>query len=144
MSFAWLPCIVLCVGAAQDNALEIANPRMTYGYLGAPRPMTGSLPGETVHVTFEIKNLKFDDNGKASYSIAIEIRDEAGKIFFEQRPYNAIAQNFLGGNSLPCSANVEIPLDAKPGKVEWKVTIVDRATKKSATLTGAGKILPAD
>jgi hypothetical protein len=144
MSFAWLPCIVLCVAAVQDGPLEIVNPRPTYGYLGAPRPKTGILPGDMIHVTFEIKNLKFDDNGKAAYSIAIEIRDEAGKIFFEQRPYNSVAQNFLGGNSLPCSANVEIPFDAKPGKVEWKVTIVDRAAKKSASLSGAGKILPAD
>ena len=144
MSFAWLPCIVLCLSTAQDSPLEIVNPRLTYGYLGAPRPKTGSLPGDIVHITCEIKNLKFDENGRAAYSIAIEIRDDAGKIFFEQRPYNAVAQNFLGGNSLPCSANVEIPLDAKPGKVAWKVTVVDRATKKSASLAGAGKILPAD
>jgi hypothetical protein len=144
MSFAWLPCLVLCVNAAQGDALEISNPRLTYGYLGAARPMTGILPGDIVHVTFEIKNLKFDENGKAAYSIAIEIRDEKGKLFFEQRPYNSLAQNFLGGNSLPCAANVEIPYDAKPGKVDWKITVVDRTTKKSASLSGAGKILPAD
>jgi hypothetical protein len=145
MSFAWLPCVLLCLSAAQGDALEIANHRRTYGHLGALKPKeAGALPGDTAYFTFEIKNLKLDAFGKASYSIAIEIRDEAGKIFYQQRPYNSVAQNFLGGNSLPCSAHIEIPLDTKPGPVEWKVTVVDRTTKKSVSVAGKGKILPAD
>lgn len=145
MSFIWLPFVVLSLAGGQDNALEITNPRATYGYLGASRPkLAGILPGDTAHFTFEIKNLKLDAEGKAAYSIGIEIRDADGKLFYEQKPYNAVAKNFLGGNSLPCSAHVEVPLDAKPGEVEWKVTIKDRTTMKSATLVGKGKILPAN
>lgn len=144
MSFAYLSCLALCVAFQPEAKLEIGNPRPTYGHLGALRPSEGALPGDGVHVAFEIKNLKLDDGGKASYSIAIEIRDEAGKLFYEQRPYNSVAQNFLGGNSLPCSAHVEIPLDAKPGAVSWKITVVDRTTKQVATLTGKGKVLPSD
>jgi hypothetical protein len=142
MSFAWVPCVVLCL-AGGDDALEITNARSTYGYLGAPRPKGGILPGDTSHFTFEIKNLKLDADGKAAYSIAIEIRDAAGKVFYEQKPYNAVAQNYLGGNSLPCSAHIQIPLDAKPGPVSWKVTIKDRTTKQSAVASGKGMILPA-
>jgi len=145
MSFTWLPCIVLCLASAQDSTLEVTNSRSTYGYLGASRPkMTGILPGDTVHFTFDIKNLKLDANGKAAYSIAIEIRDADGKISYEQKPYNAVAQNYLGGNTLPCSAHVEVPLDSKPGEVAWKVTIKDRTSMQTATLSGKGKILPAD
>ena len=99
MSFSWLPTVLLLVAAAQDNTVEIANPRSTYGFLGAPRPKDGVLPGDTAHFTFEIKNLRLDASSKASYSIAIEIRDEQGKVFFEQKPYNSVAQNFLGGSS---------------------------------------------
>jgi hypothetical protein len=144
MSFAWIPCIVMLLPAAQDGSLELVNPRTTYGYLGAPRPKEGMLPGDTAHFTFEIKNLKLDEAGKAFYSIAIEIRDADGKLFFEQKPYNAVARNFFGGATLPCSAHVDVPYDAKPGVVDWKVTVQDRTTKKSATLAGKGKILPAD
>jgi len=145
MSLTWLPCILLCLPAAQGDALEIVNPRATYGHLGAPRPKgVGSLPGDVAHFTFEIKNLKLDDAGKAQFSIAIEIRDQAGKLFYEQKPYNSVAQNFLGGNTLPCSAHVEIPLDAKAGDVAWKVTVVDRSTKQAASVEGKGKILPAN
>jgi hypothetical protein len=135
----------LCLAQGQGGALEITNPRATYGYLGATRPkFTGILPGDTSHFTFEIKNLKLDANGKAAYSVAIEIRDADGKLFYEQKPYNAVAQNYLGGNSLPCAAHIEVPLDAKPGAVEWKVTIKDRNGTQSAVSTGKGKILPAD
>ena len=145
MSFTCLACFVFCFASTQEETLEIANHRRTYGYLGPLRTKdTGSLPGDTAHFSFDIKNLKLDDAGKASFSVAIEIRDEAGKLIFEQRPYNSVAQNFLGGNSLPCSAHVEIPLDAKPGVVDWKVTVVDRSTKQSTFLKGKGKILPRD
>lgn len=145
MSFAWLPCVVLCLSAIQGDTLEIGNPRRTYGHLGAHRPKDGGiLPGDSAHFTFDIKNLKLDATGKAAYSIAIEIKDAKGKLIYEQRPYNSVAQNFLGGNSLPCSAHVEIPLDAKPGPVAWKVTVVDRTTKQSVSMNGNGNILPAD
>lgn len=145
MSFAWLPGLILCLSAVQGDSLEIANPRRTYGHLGALRLKDGGiLPGDTAYFTFEIKNLKLDAFGKAAYSIAIEIKDANGKVFYEQRPYNSVAQNFLGGNSLPCSAHIEVPLDAKPGPVDWKVTIVDRTTKKSTSSSGKGNILPAD
>jgi len=145
MFHACLPWFALCLAGAGDAPLEIVNGRATYGYLGAMRPKGGGiLPGDTVFFTFEIKNLKLDETSKASYSIAIEIRDEQGKLFFEQKPYNSVARNYLGGDSLPCSAHVAIPLNAKPGVHEWKITVKDRATNKTATLAGKGNVLAAD
>lgn len=143
MSLAFVSCLLL-LPAAQNGKLELVNPRPTYGYLGAPRPKTGMIPGDVAHFTFEIKNLKLGPEGKASFSIAIEIRDADGKLMFEQKPYNVTARNFFGGSTLPCSAHVEVPRDAKPGAVDWKVTVVDRATKEVATLAGKGMILPND
>src|SRR5262249_23314300 len=92
--------------------------------------------------TFGIKGLTHDDQGKAHYSIGIEIRDGDGKLFYEQRPRNSIAQNFFGGKMLTCSSYIDIPLDAPAGPVHWKVTVEDRLTKKSVTVKGDGKILP--
>jgi len=144
-----LSCLLLCslagVGAGQDGKLEIVNPHRTYGHMGAPRPKAaGILPGDVAHVSFEIKNLKFDDAGKASYSVAIEVRDEQGGLFFKQEPHNAVAQNFFGGNTLPCAAHVEIPANAKPGHYNWKVTIHDRLADTSASIAGKGEVLPND
>lgn len=140
-----LSCVFLCLALAPDNDLEIGNIHRTYGYLGPTRPKgTGILPGDAAHFTFEIRNLKFDENGTAFYSIAIEVRDEQGKLFFEQKPYNSVVRNLLGGRSLPCSAHLEVPLDAVPGMHTWKITVKDRTTQRSAVLTGQGRILPAD
>ena len=141
-----LSCVLLCglvgLGAGEDAKLEIVNPRATFGHLGAARPKgKGILPGDVAHFSFEVNNLKHDDQGRSSYSIAIEVRDSKGELFFKQEPHNAVAQNFFGGNSLPCSAHMEIPADAKPGTYAWKVTIQDRLANKSATVTGKGEVL---
>ncbi|MCS7046864.1 MAG: hypothetical protein NZO58_10950 [Gemmataceae bacterium] len=136
---------VLHAGTGQEAALEITEPRPTYGHLGATRPKgKGILPGDVAHFSFSVKNLKNDEKGRASYSIAIEVYDPSGTLFYKQEPYNSIAQNFLGGNELPCAASVEIPLNAKPGTYSWKVTITDRLTGKNQSLNGSGKVLPAD
>src|SRR5688572_3572900 len=137
-----LLCSLLGVGAGEAGKLEITNPRSTFGHLGAVRPKgKGILPGDVAHVAFDINNLKHDSKGQASYSIAIEVRDGDGEVFFKQEPHNAVAQNFFGGASLPCSAHVEIPVSAKPGTYTWTVTIQDRLSKQSASLTGKGAVL---
>jgi hypothetical protein len=131
--------------AAQTPALEIADLRPTYGHLGAPRPKGGGiLPGDVAHFTFGIKNLKLDASGLAKYSVAIEVRDASGKLVYEQKPFNTIAQNVFGGDTIPNSASVSIPLTQPAGELNWKLTVKDRATDKSVELKGAGKVLPAD
>jgi hypothetical protein len=128
--------------AAQEEALQIVEPRRTYGHLGAVRPKApGVLPGDIAYFTFGIKNLKLDDQGKALYSVGIEVNDDKGNLFYEQKPVNAVAQNFFGGNVLPCSANLSIPLDAPPGGLHWKVTVHDRLADRKVSLKGTGKIL---
>src|SRR6476659_3927755 len=129
----------------QALALEVSEPRATYGHLGATRPKSGGiLPGDIAHFTFGIKNLKLDDQGVAKYSVAIEIRDAKGKLFYEQKPFNTVAQNVFGGDTIPNSASVSIPLTQPPSDLTWKLTVKDRNTDKSVELKGSGKILPAD
>jgi hypothetical protein len=144
MSQTLASLFVVTLLGGQAAGPEIVNPRATFGHLGAPRPQTGMLPGDVAHFSFEIKNLKADGKGRVSYSIAIVITDEKGKVFFEQKPYNSFATMFFGGDVLPAAARVDVPLGAQPGVMNWKITVVDRATKKSASLKGQGKVLPAD
>jgi hypothetical protein len=129
----------------QTPALEIAPPRATYGHLGAVRPKgAGILPGDVAYFTFGIKNLKLDDSGLAKYSVAIEVRDAKGNLFYEQKPFNTVAQNVFGGNSIPNSASISIPLTQPPTDLAWKITVKDRNADKSVESKGEGKVLPAD
>src|SRR5689334_22919339 len=113
--------IALATAGAQDTSLEIVNAHSTYGYLGAPHPpMEGRLPGDTIFFTFDIKNMKLDGSGRASYSLLVEVTDDKGNLIYKQGPTNAVAQNYLGGNSLPCSAHLDVPLDCTPGVHHFK------------------------
>jgi hypothetical protein len=143
-SMLHLMLLGLLLPAGADAGPEIADLHATYGHLGAVRPKgPGLIPGDVASFTFSIKNLKLDKTGRADYSVAIEVRDAKGKLVYEQKPFNGIAQSQFGGNSLPCSANIAVPFDAQPGKVSWKVTVKDRTTDKSAEAKGEGNVLAA-
>jgi hypothetical protein len=129
----------------KGGKLEITNVRPTYGHLGAVRPKgAGILPGDVINVTFDINNLKQDPAGKALYSVAIEIRDQDGELVYSQQPQNQVAQNFFGGNAMPSSASIEVPLDSKPGARTYKVTVHDRNADQTAVLQGKGNVLKPD
>ncbi len=145
MTQALVPLLALALAAGQEAKLEITPPHATYGYHGARRPPgDGVLPGDIVHFTFNIKNLKYDAKGRASYSVAVEVLDSDGEVVFRQQPRNAIAQNYFGGNELPFSSSLSVPLTAKPGIQSWKITIADRMTEEKVTVSGKGKVRPAD
>src|SRR5262249_53007225 len=90
-----------------------------------------------------VKNMKLDDKGRASYSILVEGLDHKGKLAFRLGPHNATAQSYLGGNTLPCSAFLEIPTEMPAGDYTLRVTIEDRQGKQKTTFEGKGKVLPA-
>jgi hypothetical protein len=144
MSAAFACLIALSLPAATEGQLQIVNERDTYGYLGATRPKgSGVLPGEIAFCTFDIKNIKLDDKGRASYSMLVEGLDPKGQLAFRLGPHNAKAQCYLGGNTLPCSAHLEIPPHMTPGTYTIRVTVEDRIAGKKATFEGKGKVLPA-
>ncbi len=135
-----LPLLLFTLGGAGD--LEIVAPRATFGLLGPTRPKGGVLPGERLFFAFGIKNLAVDAQGKSQYSVAVEIRDSQGKLFYEQKPYLRVAQNLFGGKVVPCSSYLDIPITSAEGDLHWKVTIEDTLAKKSKSIDGKGKILP--
>jgi len=134
--------IALATTGAQDAPLEITDAHATYGYLGAPHAtVEGRLPGDVIYFTFNINNMKLDDTGRAAYSLLVEVTDEKGNLTYKLGPNNAVAQNYLGGNKLPCSAHLEIPVDSVPGIYHFKVTITDRQANKTVAFEKKGKIL---
>jgi len=144
MSTLLIPWLALSLGGG-DGKLELLNVRATYGHLGAKRSAAGGImPGDIAYFSFDIKNLKTDKSGQASYSIAVEVRDAKGELLYELKPQNFVARNFFGGNLLPCSSFLDIPPDAKPGVVAWKIIVKDRMSGAEASLDGQGKVMPKD
>ena len=110
---------------AQGGKLEISNVRPTYGVLGAARPDTKFLPGDTFFLAFDIDNVKVADDGRVQYGMTMEVTDAKSKVWFkedkEQEKLQAV--NYLGGTRLPAFANVDIGLNMPPGEYTLKVNV---------------------
>jgi hypothetical protein len=141
----WTSLVVwtlLGLSTGQAGKLTVNNDRLTYGHLGPTREVAEYLPGDVIHLLFEVEGLSFDANAKASYAIGLEIVDPKGTELLKQKPRNATAQNYLGGNSLPCAAHLQIPLESAPGVYTFRVVVIDSATKKNAVVERKFTVLP--
>src|SRR5262249_47867911 len=130
--------------AAEAGELRLSNVRPTHCVLGPTRAADKVLPGDSYILSFDIEGIAIDDAGKARYSVGVDVSDADGKPLFKQDPKEQDAQTSLGGDRLPAYAQLNVGLEAKPGKYNLKVTVTDLATKKSATLTRAAEVLPKD
>jgi hypothetical protein len=139
-TMAFVTFLVLAPG--QAGQLTLANPRMTYGILGPTRTDNKFLPGDSLVLAFDIQGIKTDSAGKVAYGIGLEVTDAAGKSVFKQAPRDREANNSLGGNSLPGFASVQIGTEQPAGSYVLKVTVTDRSTKASQTLTHPYQVLP--
>jgi hypothetical protein len=128
-----LAVMLLGLGTGQAGNLSVANERLTYGHLGPQRESAKYLPGDVIYLIFEVQNMTFDSAGKASYAVGLEILDGKNTELLKQKPRSATTRNYLGGTTLPCAANMQIPLETAPGNYILRVTVIDNATKKTVT-----------
>jgi hypothetical protein len=138
--------VALALGVQSEKLgapLVLLDPRFTFGPAGATRPDGKFLPGDTVHLSFDVGNLKFDGDSQASYRIAMEVANSAGEMLFRQKPHKSQARNVLGGKTIPCRVQVALPPAQPAGSYTVKVTIEDTATKQSQSLTQKFEVLPA-
>lgn len=136
--------LVVALGLAPGQAgdLTVTNIRNTYGLLGSTRLDNKLLPGDRYFVVFDIENIKVDDTGRVMYSMGMEVTDSKAKVLYKQDPRDLEGLNSLGGTRLPCFAHVDVGLDQPPGEYTVKVTVTDRAAKKTASFQRKFEVLP--
>lgn len=105
----------LALAPAQEGGLRLANDRPTYGVMGPTRPESKILPGDFFCVTFDIQNLKTDDQGKVQYRMGMEMTNAEGKVQFKRDAQDLTAINSLGGNGLPAFTILEVGTDTPRG-----------------------------
>src|SRR5262249_46940387 len=127
---------------AQADKLTLTNVRTLHGVLGVPRADNKLLPGDTVVIAFDIVGIKADGDGKANYSIGMEVTDSQGKLLFKQKPRKQEATVSLGGNRLPAFATLDVGLASKPGDYTVKVEVADLKANSVRNLTKTFKVLP--
>jgi hypothetical protein len=125
----------------QAAALNLTHVRATYGPLGAARKDNKLLPGDQVFVAFDIDGITVAPDGRVLYGMATEVLNSQGKVVFRQEPRDLEAVNALGGTSLPAYTQLDVGLESPPGDYTVRVTVTDRASKRSAVLTQKFQVL---
>lgn len=133
---------VLTAAPGEASSLKIDNIRNTQGILGPTRKDGPFLPGDSFVLAYDIKGLKEGPDGKVLYSTALEVADGKGKVLFKQQPKDLEAVNGLGGGTLPGFVKLDIGINQPGGEFVVKLTVTDRATKKSQALTRTARVLP--
>ncbi len=139
-----LALFALGLATAPASALELTNPRNTYGELGGTRPEAALLPGDVLFVGFDIEGISINAEGNVVYTMGMELQDKAGKSIFKQEPVQKSDFVPLGGNKLPARAYITVGLDQLPGEYVLKVTVTDVATKTAKTLDRKFTVAPKD
>jgi hypothetical protein len=127
---------------AQSDTLQLKNDRVTYGELGQERKDSKLLPGDIFVVAYDIEGLKVSETGKVSYSMSLDLLNKDGKSQYKQEPSDLEAFNALGGSRVPAFAQVTIGSDTPPGDYTMKVTVKDRTSGKSESLSRKFEVLP--
>jgi hypothetical protein len=138
---AWLLTAWAAAGAGE---LEITNPRTTYGQMGATRPKTGHMPGDSVFFAFNIKNLTPNKEGQVEFTTLVEVFDPKDELLYAQGPRQQLVQNYFGGNVVPYHAEMVLPIGAEPGTHSVRVTVADKISGKKVSFTGKGHVLTPD
>jgi len=140
-----LPLIIaLGFAEAPASAIELTNPRNTYGELGGTRVDAPLLPGDVLFVAFDIEGISINAEGNVVYTMGMELQDKAGKSIFKQEAVQKTDYVPLGGSKLPARAYITVGLDQMPGEYVLKVTVTDIATKDAKTLDRKFTVLPKD
>ena len=132
----------LQLAPAQSGTLQLKNDRVTYGELGQERKDSKLLPGDIFCVAFDIEGLKTGDDGQVHYNMVLDLLDKDGKSQYKQEPRDLEAFNALGGDRVPATAVATIGTDTPAGEYTLKVTVKDRSSGKSETLTRKFEVLP--
>jgi hypothetical protein len=130
-----LALAALAAVPAQGGQLKLTNVRLTVGELGPTRPNAKFLPGDALHLRFDINGLTIEANGDAKFKMETSVTDKTGKVIFKRDPVELLQFTPLGGNIIPAAALILIGLDQDPGDLVLSVTVEDSKTKAKDTAT---------
>ncbi len=132
-----LPLAAALLAPAQPPAgggLVLGNVRSTHGPFGGPRPAGPMLPGDMLFLAFDIGGVPVNPEGKATYTMAMSVKDAAGKEWFGEKPFTKTDDVPLGGTALPGIAYTFIGFEQPAGKYNLTLTVTDEK-KRSSTFT---------
>jgi hypothetical protein len=129
----------LNTAALPVDQVKLTNDRVTHGLLGWERKdqkQPKLYPGDIFVVLFDIEGLQTTDAGVVKYNMGMELIDNKNnKVVFRKEPEGQEATLSLGGGRLAASAQAAVGTDTPVGMYSMKISVADRAAKKSKTVT---------
>jgi hypothetical protein len=129
---------------SQGGDLKLANVRMTLGDLGPTRPDAKFLPGDALHVRFDMTGISIEASGEAKYKMESRVRDKNNKVIFKKDAEEKSAFAPLRGNSVPGAALILIGLDMDAGEYVLEVSVEDPKTKATDSKSVKFEVLKKD
>lgn len=126
------------------GALQLTNVRLTTGELGPARKDAKLLPGDVLFIAFDIEGITIDADGKAVYTMGMEVTDAAKKLLFKQDPRELGDTVPLRGGRVPARAFITIGIDQPPGMYSCKMTVTDPKAKATNSFTVSFEVLRPD
>lgn len=118
-----------------DGKLVVSNVRPTLVDLGPTRPDNNYLPGDLVHVTFDVAGFKLDEEGRYRFSAKLQVEDGAGKLMGSEDYGSSPARlGVLGNGKSRFSFRLPIPVDQPAGSYKAKLILTDVNSKATATV----------
>lgn len=139
-----LAIAALTVVPAQVGQIKLTDIRLTVGDLGPTRKDAKFLPGDALHLRFDIDGLNITDEGVAKYMMETRVTDKNGKQIFKRDPEERTQIALLRGGTLPAAALLLIGLDMEPGNYTLDVTVEDPKTKAKDSTSLKFEVLKRD
>jgi hypothetical protein len=136
--------LALVAGAVGAEPLQLTNVHATYGVRGPLRPDNKVMAGDAFVLTYDIEGMTVDDQGQVQYSMSTEASDSSGKVIFQHKPHDHQAVIALGGHSMPAFARFNIGQHQAPGDYQVKVTVTDKPSTQTQSITQTVTVLPPD
>ncbi len=135
----------LALSPAQATAeVKYENVKSLYGFHGPLRTSQKFLPGDQLYVAFDMAGVTIAKDGIATYTMAMDVTDAAGKSWQKVEARETSDYAPLGGNTLPGRAYVVMGVDMPPGDYSMKLNTTDKATGAKGTLTYKFEVLKID
>jgi hypothetical protein len=139
-----LVCLVLITLPQDDAKITVTKVRPTLVDLGPTRADASYLPGDVMHVTFDVSGFKLDNEGRYRFSAKLNVEDSAGKLLgSEDYGFSPARLGAIGGGKSRFSFRLAIPTDQGAGNYKAKLILGDFVGKSSVTVEQAYKVLPA-
>jgi hypothetical protein len=130
------------VKAQGVNALTVSATRATICPLGPTRPDTNYLPGDIVHVTFNVSGLKLDNDGRYRVAARLVVEDAAGKaVATEDYGTTPARLGALAGGKTRFAFRYLVLPNAPAGAYKAKLQLTDALANQTATIEQSFKVI---